>query len=230
MEYIRTSPDEVALGFRFQEAIRTLGFSHYVYCQLDVSQPRLYMICSTYPDEIRRVWADSSVAVRDPLIPHIIGRTTPIRRTDVGDDGSWAIDIFEGLEQFGVHSPALHFPVCDQSNYMGLFAVAPTTADFEALGEEHFEHAEALMPALCNQAHETWCLLTARAGDESPVLSDRETEILNWLSHGKSTEDIAEIMQIAERTVNYHVANLKTKLGVETRAHAVAQAMRLRLI
>ncbi|MEN3952323.1 LuxR C-terminal-related transcriptional regulator [Iodidimonas sp. SYSU 1G8] len=230
VEFIRTSPDEVMLGRRFQKVILALGFAHYIYCQIDVSQPRLYMICSTYPDAIRRVWADASVAVRDPLIAHIINRTTPVRRTDIGDDGSWAQDIFEELEGFGVHTPAWHFPVRDQTNYMGLFGIAPKKVDYETLGPAHFEHAEMLMPALCNHAHETWCSLTANAGEDTPVLSDRETEILNWLSHGKSTEDIAEIMQIAERTVNYHVANLKTKLGVETRAHAVAQAMRLRLI
>lgn len=230
IDFVRTSPDEVMLGRRFQKVIQSLGFSHYIYCQIDVSLPRLYMICSTYPDEIRRVWADSSVSVRDPLIAYVITRTTPVRRTDIGDDGSWASDVFDGLRDFGIYSPAWHFPVRDQTNYMGLFAVTPTRADYEALGKDHFDHAELLLPALCNQAHETWCLLTAGAGEGTPSLSDRETEILGSLSHGKSTEDIAEIMQIAERTVNYHVANLKTKLGVETRAHAVAQAMRLRLI
>ena len=230
IDFVRTSPDEVVLGRRFQKVILTLGFSHYIYCQIDVSQPRLYMICSTYPDEIRRVWADASVAVRDPLVSYIITKTTPVRRTDIADDGSWASDIFVGLEDFGIYTPAWHFPVRDQTNYMGLFAITPTKTDHARLGKDHFDHAEMLLPALCNQAHETWCQLTTGAGDEPPVLSDREIEILTWLSHGKSTEDIAEIMQIAERTVNYHVANLKTKLGVETRAHAVAQAMRMRLI
>lgn len=230
IDFVRTSPDEVMLGRRFQKVIQVLGFAHYIYCQIDVSQPRLYMICSTYPDEIRRVWADTSVSVRDPLIGHIVTRTTPVRRSDIADDGSWAKDIFEGLDDFGIYTPAWHFPVRDQTNYMGLFAITPTKEEYARLGKAHFDHAEMLLPALCNQAHETWCQLTAGAGEGQPVLSDREIEILGWLSHGKSTEDIAEIMQIAERTVNYHVANLKTKLGVETRAHAVAQAMRLRLI
>jgi LuxR family transcriptional regulator len=230
IDYVRAAPDEVSLGRHFQRVIQSLGFSHYIYSQIDVSQPRLYMICSTYPDEIRRVWSDSSVAVRDPLIAYVVNRTTPVRRSDIPDDGSWASDIFDGLRDFGIHSPAWHFPVRDQTNYMGLFAITPTRADYELLGRDHFEHAEMLLPALCGQAHETWCQLTAGGGEDTPVLSDREIEILSWLSHGKSTEDIAEIMQIAERTVNYHVANLKTKLGVETRAHAVAQAMRLRLI
>ena len=230
IDFIRNSADEVALGQNFQQAIETLGFSHFIYSQIDVSQPRLYMICSTYPDEIRRVWADASVSVRDPLITYAINRATPIRRTDIPDDGTWANDIFEGLKDFGIYSPAWHFPVRDQTNYMGFFAITPTKSDYEALGKEHFEHAEMLLPVLCSHAHETWCRLTADGGSETPLLSEREIEILSWLSHGKSTEDIAEIIHIAERTVNYHVANLKAKLGVETRAHAVAQAMRLRVI
>jgi DNA-binding CsgD family transcriptional regulator len=230
MEFVRTSPDEVTLGRRFQRVIETYGFAHFIYCQIDVSQPRLYMICSTYPDDIRRVWADASVSVRDPLIAHVIGRNTPVRRPDIPDDGAWAGNLFQALREHGVFTPAWHFPIHDQTAYMGLFAIAPKAVDHERLGAAHFEHAEMLMQAYCNEAHETWCRLTAGAGKEPPALSDREVEILSWLSHGKSTEDIAEIMRIAERTVNYHVANLKTKLGVETRAHAVAQAMRLRLI
>ncbi len=61
-------------------------------------------------------------------------------------------------------------------------------------------------------------------------LSNRETEVLNWLQHGKSSWDISVILEVSERTVNFHVSNILHKLGVVNRAQAVAAALRLGLI
>ena len=41
--------------------------------------------------------------------------------------------------------------------------------------------------------------------------------------------EISEILQIAERTVNFHVANTMRKLGVYSRTHAVAKSISLGL-
>jgi DNA-binding CsgD family transcriptional regulator len=51
--------------------------------------------------------------------------------------------------------------------------------------------------------------------------SPRERECLYWLSQGKSARDIGEILKIGERTVVFHVGNLKRKLGVRTVCQAL---------
>lgn len=61
-------------------------------------------------------------------------------------------------------------------------------------------------------------------------LTPREREVLKWLAHGKTTWDIAVILNISERTVKFHIANISRKLDVTTRAHAVAKALRKGLI
>lgn len=58
----------------------------------------------------------------------------------------------------------------------------------------------------------------------------RETEVLHWLARGKSSWDIAMILRVAERTVNFHVANLMRKLGTANRVQTVAVALRRGLI
>jgi DNA-binding CsgD family transcriptional regulator len=57
------------------------------------------------------------------------------------------------------------------------------------------------------------------------LLSEREREVLNWLNHGKTSWDISVILNISERTVNYHVGNIIRKLGVSSRVHAVSEAV-----
>lgn len=54
------------------------------------------------------------------------------------------------------------------------------------------------------------------------VLTTREDQILKMLELGRSNGDIAARLNIAVRTVQNHVHNLLTKLGVDTRAEAVA--------
>ena len=64
----------------------------------------------------------------------------------------------------------------------------------------------------------------------TPLLSTREMEVLDWLKQGKSSWDISVILDISERTVNFHVYNIMRKLGATNRPQAVAVAARLGLI
>jgi len=58
-------------------------------------------------------------------------------------------------------------------------------------------------------------------------LTVRESEVLVWISSGKSNRDISEILNISPRTVNKHLEQIFTKLGVENRAAAAAVATRI---
>jgi DNA-binding CsgD family transcriptional regulator len=62
------------------------------------------------------------------------------------------------------------------------------------------------------------------------TLSDREAEVLCWISEGKSDWEIGSILKISRKTVNYHVENAKRKLGALTRLNAVIIAIRRGII
>jgi LuxR family quorum sensing-dependent transcriptional regulator len=62
------------------------------------------------------------------------------------------------------------------------------------------------------------------------LLTAREREVLTWAAQGKSAFEIAEILAIAKRTVDEHVQIAARKLGAANRTHAVALALRDRLI
>ena len=55
----------------------------------------------------------------------------------------------------------------------------------------------------------------------------READVLVWIARGKSNRDISEILNISARTVNKHLEQVFTKLGVENRAAAAAVATRI---
>lgn len=62
------------------------------------------------------------------------------------------------------------------------------------------------------------------------VLSMREKEVLKWLKMGKSSWDISIILDISERTVNFHITNIMNKLDAMTRTQAVAISIEKGLI
>ena len=58
-------------------------------------------------------------------------------------------------------------------------------------------------------------------------LTDREAEVLHWLSNGKTNREIGEILSMSPRTVNKHLEQIFPKLGVENRTAAAGIALRL---
>ena len=67
-------------------------------------------------------------------------------------------------------------------------------------------------------------LLSGRsAGDtvRPAGLAPRETEVAHWLVEGKTSPEIATILQTSPRTIHKHIERIFTKLGVQTRTAAV---------
>ena len=53
----------------------------------------------------------------------------------------------------------------------------------------------------------------------------REIEVLGWIASGKSDWQIGQILNISDKTVNFHVENMKRKCGVATRIQVVVLAV-----
>lgn len=62
------------------------------------------------------------------------------------------------------------------------------------------------------------------------VLNEREIEVLTWAARGKTSAEIAKIVDLTKRTVDFHIDNARAKLGAATRTEAVLKAATGRLI
>jgi len=61
-------------------------------------------------------------------------------------------------------------------------------------------------------------------------LGKREVEVLTWAARGKTSSEIAQILGLSKRTVDFHIENARGKLGVATRMQAVVKAATEQLI
>jgi DNA-binding NarL/FixJ family response regulator len=74
--------------------------------------------------------------------------------------------------------------------------------------------------------------LDAARGVRTPaaLLTSRETEVLGLVAKGLTNRAIAAELVLSERTVDRHVSNIFTKIGVASRAAATAYALERRLV
>jgi NarL family two-component system response regulator YdfI len=60
--------------------------------------------------------------------------------------------------------------------------------------------------------------------EQGLLLTEREQEVLAAVARGERSKEIAVQLQISERTVKAHLASIYNKLGVDSRAAAIALA------
>jgi len=135
---------------------------------------------------------------------------------------------FELLERLTSLAPRFH-------NMPFVFLTALTDRDNELKGRQlgaddyvtkpiDFDRLDAIIGArLAGVArNELWPKLIE--------LNDREVETLTWAARGKTSAEIAQILGLSKRTVDFHIDNAREKLGAATRVEAAIKAATGRLI
>lgn len=96
-----------------------------------------------------------------------------------------------------------------------------------ASSRNHFTtHQKAIIDTLTPHFHQAIIRVCKENEKRAlPHLSPREREILQWVTDGKTNWEISVILNISERTVKFHIDNIKEKVGAVSKTHAVAILM-----
>lgn len=108
------------------------------------------------------------------------------------------------------------------------------------IGDNGFPGGEESLRAACRRLEELGCTirlaadpfeLSVRVPLSPPIqLTPRELETLQLLAAGLSNKEIARALSVSPRTVNFHLDNLYSKLGVSSRTEAAMVAVRHGLV
>ncbi|MEQ1534185.1 MAG: LuxR family transcriptional regulator [Sideroxydans sp.] len=74
------------------------------------------------------------------------------------------------------------------------------------------------------------CFSNASSQECAPILTPSELECLKWCAAGKSSWDIAQLLNCTEAAVNFHFSNLRRKFKVTSRNQAVIKAVKMGLL
>jgi pimeloyl-ACP methyl ester carboxylesterase/DNA-binding CsgD family transcriptional regulator len=140
------------------------------------------------------------------------------------------IDVVELLEEIRVPTLVLHgrddhvVPVAEGR----LLAARIPGAEFVELDSRNHVllENEPAWPRFCAEVLEFMGLDRTASGEDPAfaALTVRERGILSLLTEGLSNADIAERLDLSEKTVRNHISNVFDKLGVWTRAQAIVFA------
>lgn len=73
-------------------------------------------------------------------------------------------------------------------------------------------------------------IITAADQSRFERLTEREREVLTWTALGKTSSEVAEILDLSKRTVDEYSIRAARKLRAQNKTHAVVKALQQRLI
>lgn len=209
-------------------AAAQLGFDYCAYglrMPLPLSNPKVFMY-NNYPDSWRERYASAHYLSVDPTVAHGLRSVRPVLWTDALFAA--APDLWDDARDHGLRVGWA------QSSYdaKGVGGLLTFARSHEELTPAELRAKSLKMSWLANAAHEGLARLIApsvpQAGPEP--LTVREAEVLRWSADGKTSSEVGAIMNISERTVNFHVNNALEKLGATNKTAAVIKAAMLRLL
>lgn len=215
---IQNSGTSNALSHQLALLCQQNGFEYYSLCltlRRGIRQTDLTLLTHT-PEG----WADSytqtSTIQNDPLFLQAQTQTSPIVWQKVSHTReALEQDPMKQWHQFGMDQ-GIALPLHGPTGFCGYLALSRTGK--EPLSVHQYFHLLCITPYLLEQAFKIFT-------PEHSGLSGREKECLFWVSEGKTSWEIAQILGITERTVNFHLNNAIRKSGCKNRYQTVAKSI-----
>jgi DNA-binding CsgD family transcriptional regulator len=222
-----------------QAVVRSFGFDSFMYATANYhlrpdNDERMYVF-TTLPREWVIRYDQCAYVECDPRVVASFDSALPLVWDQVGERNRNArTDAFlDDAATFGVAS-GVAFPVYatyPSRNLVALNSPAP------AIAKERRDEIIRMLGDIVlfgQYFHELFVKGVIERGlapsSEGAPLSSREKHCLQLASHGLTSTEIATRLGIVDRTVNFHFANILSKLAVRNRHEAIAKAAGLGLL
>jgi DNA-binding CsgD family transcriptional regulator len=180
-------------------------------------------VITNLPAEFIALFDKHQLLQTSPLLHKLRGTTLPIcyRVSEVGRERASAAvpDIFSQFDFIC----GLAVPVHDVNGKRGVVGFMGNRSDLapnEIMELSYLSaHVYDRLAAICS--------IDVRVAE---TLSERELDCVNWTAAGKTSAEIADILNLSEHTVNHYLNRATRKLNAVNRTQAVAKAFRLGLV
>ncbi len=208
-----------------QVQCQALGFDRFIFAMrvpVQFAEARLLMI-NGYPPGWVEHYFERGYAQHDPVMAHCASHVTPLAWHDLDRDAKGvARQVMGEAGEVGLRD-GVTAPVHSPHGEMGVLSFALDGS--ASTRREVVGHSVAQVQMLSVYVHETVRRVAGLSTIEPRVkLSIREEDCLRWAADGKTSWEIAQILKLSERNVNFHLNNAVQKLDARNRQHAVAKA------
>ncbi|MFC5759546.1 MULTISPECIES: helix-turn-helix transcriptional regulator [unclassified Rhizobium] len=183
-------------------------------------------IITSWPAELLSIYDQEGLMVNSPVLRRLRTSTLPFfhdtsRANWPRDDGRTGV-VAALFERFKMMRCA-YFPTHEPSGARGAVSFA---GDREPFSPTEMRELSYISIHVFDRLAEIRNLDTRM----TDTLTDREIDCLNWTAAGKTSAEIAEILDLSEHTVNHYLNRATKKLDTVNRTQAVAKALRIGLI
>jgi LuxR family transcriptional activator of conjugal transfer of Ti plasmids len=217
-----------ALNDLFAKTLKKIGLTEWGY-QLIQAEPNKKMdpfIVSNFPEDWVNHYVESGYTQVDPTILEGPKQVIPFNWTSMylGESSSIRKKFISEAEDYRL-GEGIGIPMHGIGGTLAM--VSMTTRDESAMElakllDEYRDKIHVISLVYHSIAKD---LVSVTRNQANIMLTDREKECLKWLALGKTSMEVAQILHITERTVNFHIENAKHKLGVTSRQYAVVKAI-----
>jgi len=227
-QQISAAIDEYELFKRITTFAERLGFGYCCYgirMPLPVSNPAV-KIFDTYPAGWMSHYRANGFLEIDPIVRAGMRRTDLIAWPRAMSDE--APRLWSDARDFGIKVGVAH----SSWTVHGAFGLLTMSRNADTLTPAEIEALQVPANWLANLCHMRMgqFLHGKLAPETSITLTAREREVLCWTGEGKTSYEIGKILNISERTVNFHVNNVLSKLAATNKVQAVVKAIATGLI
>lgn len=184
---------------------------------------------SNYSAEWRDRYESNGFHYVDPTVVHCVANTLPLIWAPSTFGSGQPGALYEEASAHGIRS-GVTLPIHGPQGELGMISFVSDLRPNVPFERSLLEALPALSLIRDYAFASSARFREARAEPELPRLTRRELEVLQWVMVGKSSWEVARITNCSEATVNFHLANVRQKFGVNTRQQAVVKAIALGLI
>jgi LuxR family transcriptional regulator, quorum-sensing system regulator SolR len=207
---------------------KKLGFDYCAYSlrmPIPLASPKTFMI-NNYPTDWQRQYQAKNYLAIDPTVQHGMHSLLPILWTD--ELFSQTSELWEEAQAFGLRygwAQSIH-------DFNGIVSMLTLVRSNDPITKTELDAKILKMIWLSQVAHigMSRCIAPKLLPEVNAKLSNREIAVLRWTADGKTSSEIACILKIAERTVNFHINNILTKLNASNKISAAIKAAMLGLL
>ncbi len=221
---ITVAADLAQLTSCVRELGSRMGFDSFVYAlrlPTNFSDAQIIMV-DGYPDGWVKRYFEAAYYHVDPVMAWCLRSILPLRWSDlVLEPGSAAEGMMRDAADHGLRD-GVTMPVHSPQGELGILSFSLDAPPSRA--REITRRTLLTVQVLAGHVHEAVRRLSGVRQDAEPGLTARERECLAWAADGKTSGEIALLLGVAEKTVNFHLTNATHKLNAVSRQHGIGKA------
>ena len=204
-----------------------MGYDYYRFAlilPMSMQRPKVVLF-NRCPDSWVQAYTENNMLACDPVIQLARKQTLPIYWNRLDERASFlqegSMDVMGLAAEFGLRN-GISFPLHGAAGETGILSFITS----ERASSDLLLESSPILSWMANYIFEAAIrVVRLRDSDQLAALTERETECLFWASEGKTSGEIACILGITERTVNYHLNQVTRKTGSMNRYQAIAKGI-----